>query len=95
MAVPVEYIPDMHCNPYGNDTAGIYLYVFAGFPFSDKECISRNYLFPFIFFFKVLEHLNVTTFLASSIIAVPVAGFLPFLCLLEFTWNLPNPLIRT
>jgi len=41
------------------------------------------------------EHLKGTTFLASSIIASPVAGFRPRLYFFSFTQNLLNPLIRT
>jgi len=48
-----------------------------------------------IFRFSFPEHLNVTILLGLSIIASPVAGFLPFLCAFSFTQNLPNPLART
>jgi hypothetical protein len=41
------------------------------------------------------EHLNVTTFLASSIISSPVAGFRPLLSRFFLTQNFPKPLTRT
>lgn len=41
------------------------------------------------------EHLKVTTFLGSSVMSPPVAGFLAFRSAFCLTQNLPNPLIRT
>ena len=49
----------------------------------------------FILSLSCPEHLNVTTFLASSIISPPVAGFLPLLSRFALTQNLPKPLMRT
>ena len=40
------------------------------------------------------EHVNVTTFLGSSIKSSPVAGFLPFRSFFSFTQNFPNLLIN-
>jgi hypothetical protein len=41
------------------------------------------------------EHLKVTTFLSSSVMSSPVAGFLPLRACFSLTQNLPNPLINT
>ena len=41
------------------------------------------------------EHLTVTTLLGSSIISLPVAGFLPFRCFFSFTQNFPKRLTST
>ena len=37
------------------------------------------------------EQLNVTILRLSRAMVSPMAGFLPFLGALSFTWNLPNP----
>ena len=51
----------------------------------------RPFYCPLILSFNLPEHLNVTTFLASSIIASPVTGFLPLRSFFSFIQKLPNP----
>jgi hypothetical protein len=50
---------------------------------------------PFTLSLNLPEHLNVTTFLGSSIKSSPVAGFLPFRSHFSFKQNLPKLEIRT
>ena len=55
----------------------------------------RPFYCPLTLSLNFPEHVNVTTFLGSSIMSSPVAGFLPFRSLFPFTQNLPKLEINT
>ena len=56
------------------------------------DCL--HFFFLLRFSLRVLEHLKVTTRLASSIRPFPVWGFLPLRIFLSLTQNFPNPETR-